>query len=1098
MENTITQEGVFGCSVYLDFALTCDRETKPVIMSYYHRSLQQVKSFGANININSRQDLVVSGETCIRCSCSKENDEYTTIIQPVTAGKEKFYHALSIRKSMNKSFLLLESGKEGETFYNYLMENFELPLMREWGKELFNWFVDNTLITKNSLCIKSSYGITNTIPIKGREVLLSDLYVLNVSSVTDGTLRDAVTQLLQSKRIQISSKPQNKLQFKDMDSYFKEYGPTLVSNLNELLKPLTTLDGEAHDFATKSKRLYPQQIAQVNGDVALLENGKFAILNHGMGTGKTLTTGAIAESYFVRKWLRKNPKRTYADAYSKEGLVTYRNIVMCPGHLVEKWAEEIKSEIPYAHVEILRDFKQLTDLRERGSVRTKKEWYVLSKDFCKLSYMMEPTPKKVRSGMLKKKKCAKCGSTYSNPGHTCPDCGSKEYVLIPSSEYGKGMVCPCCNQILLNNTSIDIDDMDSEKVYTLRPQDFSVRKEVNSNCWYCGEELWKPCVSNIGNAHESVWRRATFWANNAHKNKKTIWVHKHFMQEYGDPLNIVNRAGSRKYAPAEFIKRYLKGFFDIAIFDEAHLYKGGTTGQGHAMHALIMSSKKQLALTGTIAGGYADDMYYLLWRLNPQIMVKKGYSFSDELKFAKKYGKLETVYQYTSSSADGEYNACCKGRQKEEPRVKPGISPLIFTDFLLNSTTFLDLSDMSKYLPKLKEIVCTIDPETTLDHDIVTEYRRVTDVLKQCLHDTALGGKTLLSTMLQFSLSYTDKPYNSGDICSPVTGWNITRPESFDVCKDITSSDNLLAKERKLIALVNQELAEGRNCFVYAEYTKSPNTCVTYRLKEILEKYCHLKGQVAILESNSPKAADREKWMHKQAEKGIRVFITNPRCVETGLDFCFTEGGKEYNYPTIIFYQLGYSLFTIWQASRRSYRLNQRKECRVYYMALNQTIQPDVIEMIAEKQSATSAIQGKFSTEGLAAMANGMDARMKLAQSLSKMDTTSGNDLQNMFDVLHADDADDSYSEFKRMLLFDELTGITETSAVISFDEAKMQELHDLFDMDMFDFANINNADDEADSMIEEEVTLESCTTKRKSRRKQHSIPAGQLSFFNI
>lgn len=218
MENTITQEGAFGCSVYLDFALTCDRETKPVIMSYYHRSLQQIKSFGANLNIYSRQDLVVSGETCIRCS--KENDEYTTIIQPVTAGKEKFYHALSIRKSMNKSFLLLESGKEGGTFYNYLMENFELPLMREWGKELFNWFVDNTLITKNSLCIKSSHGITNSIPIKGREVLLSDLYVLNVSSVTDGTLRDAVTQLLQSKCIQISSKPQNKLLFKDMDSLF--------------------------------------------------------------------------------------------------------------------------------------------------------------------------------------------------------------------------------------------------------------------------------------------------------------------------------------------------------------------------------------------------------------------------------------------------------------------------------------------------------------------------------------------------------------------------------------------------------------------------------------------------------------------------------------------------------------------------------------------------------------------------------------------------------------------------------------------------------------------------------------------------------------
>lgn len=65
---------------------------------------------------------------------------------------------------------------------------------------------------------------------------------------------------------------------------------------------------------------------------------------------------------------------------------------------------------------------------------------------------------------------------------------------------------------------------------------------------------------------------------------------------------------------------------------------------------------------------------------------------------------------------------------------------------------------------------------------------------------------------------------------------------------------------------------------------------------------------------------------------------------------------------------MGYNLFTLWQASRRHYRLNQDVECRTFYLAYANTIQEEVIRIKGEKQVATSAIQGKFSAEGLAAM----------------------------------------------------------------------------------------------------------------------------------
>ena len=234
------------------------------------------------------------------------------------------------------------------------------------------------------------------------------------------------------------------------------------------------------------------------------------------------------------------------------------------------------------------------------------------------------------------------------------------------------------------------------------------------------------------------------------------------------------------------------------------------------------------------------------------------------------------------------YNTTSKGRQIGAPKERPGISPLIFTDFLLDSTVFLDLSDMSKYLPPLKEYVETVTIPKTIEEDsgniidnpeyeVQEHYNRVLTVLKQA--SKAKGGRAVLSSLLQFSLSYLDHPYATEAIKNSLNGQVIVEPKNFNM---FLKNDILLAKEKRLIELINKEQKEGRNCFVFAEYTGSPSTCVSYRLKSIIEEYCHLKGQVAVLESSSPCASKREDWMHKQAAAGIKVFITNPRNVETG------------------------------------------------------------------------------------------------------------------------------------------------------------------------------------------------------------------------
>jgi len=70
------------------------------------------------------------------------------------------------------------------------------------------------------------------------------------------------------------------------------------------------------------------------------------------------------------------------------------------------------------------------------------------------------------------------------------------------------------------------------------------------------------------------------------------------------PMYQADHTGPRRFAKAEYIKKYLKGTFHIFVADEVHELKGGTTAQGQALANLAGAAKRTLALTGTLMGGY--------------------------------------------------------------------------------------------------------------------------------------------------------------------------------------------------------------------------------------------------------------------------------------------------------------------------------------------------------------------------------------------------------------------------------------------------------------------------------------------------------------
>jgi len=103
--------------------------------------------------------------------------------------------------------------------------------------------------------------------------------------------------------------------------------------------------------------------------------------------------------------------------------------------------------------------------------------------------------------------------------------------------------------------------------------------------------------------------------------------------------------------------------------------------------------------------------------------------------------------------------------------------------------------------------------------------------------------------------------------------------------------------------------------------------------------------------------------------------------VRTGLTL-FDAMGK-HNFPTLLFYETGYDLFTLRQASRRSWRIGQKHACRLYYLYYGETMQARAMGLMAQKLDASLALEGQFSAEGLAAMsADSGSLTMELAKSL--------------------------------------------------------------------------------------------------------------------
>jgi len=638
----------------------------------------------------------------------------------------------------------------------------------------------------------------------------------------------------------------------DLKTFLSRYGEALKRKVLTAFQPLynpvkkDSWDNEAKlKLSGLKRKAFPAQVDPILAIAKgfFVERREGLVLNGEMGTGKTLM--AIAVAHLIPK-------------------TNYRVLVMCPGHLVQKWIREIETTLPKCRTINIngRGLKELEKLRYAGKPAC-PEFYIIGKERAKNHYQWKPGIVDLKH--LEEIRCSHCGEILD--------------VLK-----GKRPKCPGCEE----------------------------------------------------------------------------------------PLYQADKNGFRRYAKAEYAKKYLKGTFDLFACDEVHELKGGTTAQGQALANFACSAKRTLALTGTLMGGYSSNLFYLFWRLMPREMRKKSIPYNSPMAFAELYGIVERC---RTEKKAGEYGDASIGRNRSGRmtiKEKPGVSPLVLSDFLLASTVFVRLSDVSKVLPPYEEKVVDISmtPEQS------DEYRR----LKEDLYDaakTALarGDRSLLGALVNSLLAYPDGTRRGEVVIHPYSDKVIAQAAPVN--------EHLLPKEAELLDILEAELSEGRKCLICLEHTGTRDLIPDLEARIMDKGYNPL-----ILRSNTVPVEKREAWVHDKMSSGEHnIMIANPNLIKTGLDLV--------EFPTLIFFQTGYSVYTLRQASRRSWRIGQELPVRVYYLAYAETMQSTALNLMATKMETALAIEGDLSDKGLTALAEGSNSILiEMARTLlNEQETPSASDV---------------------------------------------------------------------------------------------------------
>ena len=434
--------------------------------------------------------------------------------------------------------------------------------------------------------------------------------------------------------------------------------------------------------------------------------------------------------------------------------------------------------------------------------------------------------------------------------------------------------------------------------------------------------------------------------------------------ECSAPLWQADRSGPKRYPLSDYVKHRLRGFFELLIGDEVHEFKARGSAQGIAAGVLADACGKSLSLSGTLMGGYSSTLFHLLYRFSPEIRGEFGRG--EESRWIERYGFVEHTIGRDDPDSFEDGRTSRRKRYRKVVREQPGLAPAALFHLIGNSV-FLRLADVAGGLPPYEERVLLSSMDTEPGGNGLSQrsgYDELYGTLRAALADAlSKGSRRLLATYLQTLLAYPDG-------CTQ--GETVFDPETEELLMQVPPlpEDRLYPKERALVDLVAAERLQGRRVLVYATHTGTRD--ITGRMEEFLSRHGF---KVAVMKADAVPPERREAWVAKRVEESVDVLVCHPRLVQTGLDLV--------EFPTICWYETDYSVYTMRQASRRSWRIGQAEPVQVVFMAYRNTLQADALKLVAKKLQSSLAVEGELPEDGLAAYGDdGDDLLLALARKI--------------------------------------------------------------------------------------------------------------------
>ena len=457
------------------------------------------------------------------------------------------------------------------------------------------------------------------------------------------------------------------------------------------------------------------------------------------------------------------------------------------------------------------------------------------------------------------------------------------------------------------------------------------------------------------------------------------------------------------FSPYDYLYRFYRGCVALAVIDESHNGRGRDTDIAHAHHQAMLASQTRMLTSGTHYGGDILGFYHYWFRYHPQFWRRLGLGWNDADKALSRYGVIqEWTKEYESDARRGSGQTTVQVSTIPAPGLSAKLIP-----YLLEDMVYLTVLDVGAHMPpriEIPEIVSMRDAEIVealseaeqarreaarqltafkqasrnghlgddeaaraaeqehlqravqeaaekeravqewaMPRHLAAHYGRLVRELDELARKRNTAARLAKGTVPRwFAVLPCDRPFEVWE--TRRDRWGDTQGRALLVETERLASEHLYPLERRLIALVQQELSERRRVMVYFE--QNDLRSMAHRLEWVLSDV-----QPWTL-PNSVAAEDRQQAILQAVQRGHRVVIVPYRRVNEGLNL---QSGID----TILWVEMALNLFMLDQASRRAWRLGKREEVRIYYLAYANTAGHTKLRKLGQQSGAAAAFAGE-------------------------------------------------------------------------------------------------------------------------------------------